>query len=182
MSARARTRHQWLLALLRRWFSDFEENPHTQIRFHKVAIRFWLANFAIAIGVFFFAPGLWAQASICYLAMISIYANFATDYDALSASQASLHAVEARDATAAGDAPASAAELADVDAKIMRMLERFGITLDEEPPAASTPTGDRSGFFAPPIVGGYQGGAPASQVGTPPKTPSGAARPASGSS
>ncbi|MFE3081825.1 hypothetical protein [Nocardia tengchongensis] len=94
------TRHAWIVSLLRKFVHDFEEDARTQIAIHKWFIRFWLVNFVAATLVFFLAQGIWASLSVYYLVAISLYANFATDYDALSASQASLHAGEARDAAA----------------------------------------------------------------------------------
>lgn len=43
----------------------------------------------VASAVFFFAPGLWQQASIFYLVIVSLWANFATHYGAVSAAEAS---------------------------------------------------------------------------------------------
>ncbi len=94
------TRHAWIAALIRRFVHDFEEDAATQIRIHKWFIRFWLVNFIAATLVFFLAPEIWARLSVFYLVAISLYANFATDYDALSASQASLKSGEARDLAA----------------------------------------------------------------------------------
>lgn len=51
-------------------------------RFHGFAAWFWFANFFAVIAVYFWAPNTWANASILYLALVSIYANFATDTDA----------------------------------------------------------------------------------------------------
>lgn len=94
------TRHAWIVGLVRKFVHDFEEDAATQIRIHKWFIRFWLVNFIAATAVFFIAPEIWARLSVYYLVAISLYANFATDYDALSASQASLKSGEARDLAA----------------------------------------------------------------------------------
>ncbi|MEU6580654.1 hypothetical protein [Nocardia sp. NPDC046763] len=97
------TRHAWIVALLRKFVHDFEEDAATQIAIHKWFLRFWLINFIAVTLVFFLAQGIWLRLSVFYLVAISLYANFATDYDALSASQASLHASEARDAAQHSD-------------------------------------------------------------------------------
>lgn len=93
-------RHRWLAQLLKRWFDDFEENPRTQIKIHKIMVRFWAVNFLVALCCMVLLNRFWQEVSIGYLAMISIYSNFATDYDALSAAQASLHALEAKEKAA----------------------------------------------------------------------------------
>lgn len=90
-------RHGWIVAIAARMLRDFEDNPHTQIVIHKWALRFWALNAIVATLVFFFATDFWSKVSIFYIVFISLYANFATDYDALSAAQASLHGIESRD-------------------------------------------------------------------------------------
>jgi hypothetical protein len=69
--------------------TKFEDDPHWQTQFHKRMTYFWLVNMIAATVVFFFAPGLWAQAAVFYLVLVSLYANFATDYGAVSAAEAS---------------------------------------------------------------------------------------------
>lgn len=93
-------RHRWVSDVLSTALHNFQENPATQIRIHKFFIRFWVLNFLCATVVFFVLPGVWSQFSVYYLVAVSLYANFATDYDALSASQASLHGIESRDTAA----------------------------------------------------------------------------------
>lgn len=73
----------------------FEYDPEWQTKFHLRMSYIWLANMLVATGVFFFAPGLWATASIFYLVIVSLYANFATDYGAVSAAEASDSAADA---------------------------------------------------------------------------------------
>ncbi len=46
-------------------------------------------NAGVAITLFEVTPGFWARFSILYVMLISLYANFATDYGAVSAAQAS---------------------------------------------------------------------------------------------
>jgi len=70
----------------------FEYDPSFQTKFHLRMTYFWLVNMAAVTGVFVFAPGVWAQISLLYLVLVSLYANAATDYGAVSASEASEHA------------------------------------------------------------------------------------------
>lgn len=73
----------------------FEYDAEFQTAFHLRMTYFWLVNMAVASAVFIFAPGLWSKASIFYLVLVSLYANFATDYGAVSAAEASDHADDA---------------------------------------------------------------------------------------
>jgi hypothetical protein len=85
------TRHGWVLALFRALAKDkerFETDAELQFKIHKFASYFWIVNFCVALFVFFVFPGLWASASVLYLVLVSLYANFATDYGAVSASLA----------------------------------------------------------------------------------------------
>jgi hypothetical protein len=50
--------------------------------------RFWMANAAAVTLVYFLATPVWARASIYYLALISIYANWTSDATAMSAADA----------------------------------------------------------------------------------------------
>lgn len=84
-------RHFWLKPFLK-FLKDAEDDAVTQIRVHKIAIRFWIVNAVVATLIFIFFPDFWAQASIFYVTIVSLYANFATDYGALIASQAALSA------------------------------------------------------------------------------------------
>lgn len=51
----------------------------------------------LAVTVFLLLPGVWASASIFYLVLVSLYANFATDYGAVSAAEASSAAEDIED-------------------------------------------------------------------------------------
>lgn len=77
-------RHTKLHVLARR----FEGDPRAQYAFHKWSARFWLVNAVVVTGVYFFAPPLWAKASVFYLVLISIYAAWATEFGAMAASEA----------------------------------------------------------------------------------------------
>ena len=77
-------RHGWVRVLIR----DVEGNPQTQYKIHRFAMRFWLANAVVAVIVFTFAPGVWAEVSVLYLVLVSLYANWSTDFGAMSAAEA----------------------------------------------------------------------------------------------
>ena len=78
-----------MLARLKRAKRTFEYDPEFQTKFHLVMSYVWLVNMLVALSVFTFAPGIWAQSSILYLVIVSLYANFATDYGAVSAAESS---------------------------------------------------------------------------------------------
>ena len=67
---------------------DLEGNPRTQYKMHRFMARFWMANAAVVPLVYFLAPPVWARASIYYLALISIYANWTSDATAMAAADA----------------------------------------------------------------------------------------------
>jgi hypothetical protein len=50
-------------------------------------VWFWLANFPPVIACYLLAPDFWAQASILYLALVSIYANVSGHWAAWQASR-----------------------------------------------------------------------------------------------
>ena len=77
-------RHGWVRVFVR----DFEGNPATQYSVHKWMMRFWLFNAVAAVGVFTFVPGVWARVSVLYLVLVSLYANWATDFGSMSAAEA----------------------------------------------------------------------------------------------
>jgi hypothetical protein len=69
----------------------FNADPHFQYKLHLIATYVWLLNMLVAASVFVFAQGFWARFSVFYLVLISLYANFATDYGAVPASEAAIH-------------------------------------------------------------------------------------------
>lgn len=77
---------------LRNFRKKFEDDAVWQTVFHKRMTYFWLFNMVAATIVFFAAPGVWASSSILYLVLVSLYANMATDYGAVSAAEASTEA------------------------------------------------------------------------------------------
>jgi hypothetical protein len=78
-------RHGWLKFVVK----DLETNPRTQYKVHLYGAIYWLINFPLVAALFFFAPGVWLQWGIFITLIYSIYANFATDYGAMSAAMAS---------------------------------------------------------------------------------------------
>lgn len=83
------------MILLRILRDDFENNPKFQIVFNKIFTYFWLVNMIAASFAFWIDRKDWDKYSIFYVTLISLYANFATNYGALSASQSSEAAKEA---------------------------------------------------------------------------------------
>lgn len=81
-------RHGWAYALYKRMESDHR----SQIKFHKWAILFWSLNVPASLVLLFMFPDQWARFSVLYVLLLSLYANADTDYDAMSAAQAALHA------------------------------------------------------------------------------------------
>ncbi|MGD0244995.1 MAG: hypothetical protein ABSB59_32350 [Streptosporangiaceae bacterium] len=80
----ATMRHSWAKHLV----SDLETNPHTQYKVHLYGVIYWLINFPAICYLFFGQPTLWTKLGIFITLIYSIYANFATDYGAMSAAMA----------------------------------------------------------------------------------------------
>jgi hypothetical protein len=55
---------------------------------HLYGVIYWLINFPAICYLFFGQPGLWTKLGIFITLIYSIYANFATDYGAMSAAMA----------------------------------------------------------------------------------------------
>jgi len=79
---------------LRKLKHKLEYDPEFQTTFHIRMAYFWLINKVVAVTIFIVFPGFWARASVLYLVIVSLYANFATDYGAASASEASEHTAD----------------------------------------------------------------------------------------
>lgn len=86
-------KHAWI----RRFVDDFENNPDFQVKFHLAMMIFWMVNATAGTVVMFLWPNLWLQVGVYYVFMLSIYANWDTDYDAVSAGKAFKHAKRAAD-------------------------------------------------------------------------------------
>jgi hypothetical protein len=70
-----------------RFIREFEEDAKTQARFHLVMAYFW-----IVLYVFAYQKPIWDKYGVFYVLIASLYANFATDFGALSGAQASMKA------------------------------------------------------------------------------------------
>jgi hypothetical protein len=77
-------RHGWLKFVV----TDLETNPHSQFAVHKWGAVYWLINFPVITALYIFEPHLWLALGIFITLIYSIYANFATDYGAMSAAMA----------------------------------------------------------------------------------------------
>lgn len=71
---------------------EFEDDAKTQAKFHLSMAWFWLANFPIVVYIFVYQPAFWNKYGVFYVLIASLYANFATDFGALSGAQASMKA------------------------------------------------------------------------------------------
>jgi cell division protein FtsW (lipid II flippase) len=74
-----------------------EYDPKSQFEFHRKMSWFWIINLLAAIVVYFFANHLWQSISVFYLVLVSLYANFATDYGAMPSSHAAIKGDEISD-------------------------------------------------------------------------------------
>ena len=81
---RSTMRHGWLKYVIK----DLETNPHTQYKVHFYGMLYWLCNLPLVAGLFFGLPNLWTKLGIFITLVYSIYANFATDYGAMSSAMA----------------------------------------------------------------------------------------------
>jgi hypothetical protein len=70
---------------------NFEENPATQVKFHWFMMMFWIVNAIVGTIIAILFTGTWVAIGVLYVFLLSIYANWDTDYGAVSAAQASLH-------------------------------------------------------------------------------------------
>ena len=91
----ASPRHVWI----RKFVDDFEHNPDFQVKFHLAMMLFWIANAIAGTAVLVFLPHLWLSIGVYYVFILSIYANWDTDYDACSAASAFKHAKSVDDQT-----------------------------------------------------------------------------------
>jgi hypothetical protein len=77
-------RHAWLAKFVK----DLEYDPVVQYKVHLYAMYWWVINFVAVILVFALANHTWQVISVLYLVLVSLYANWATDYGAMSAALA----------------------------------------------------------------------------------------------
>lgn len=85
-------RHHWIKKFVR----DFETDHDFQVKFHLVMMLFWIVNAIMGTVILFCWPHLWVEVGVYYVFILSIYANWDTDYDAVSASQAAKHSQAAQ--------------------------------------------------------------------------------------
>lgn len=81
-------RHRWVRSVI----EDFETNPQTQFNFHRYAMYFWVANAIAAVVLFTAFRQVWDTIAVFYVLAVSLYANWDTDFDAMSASGAWMEA------------------------------------------------------------------------------------------
>jgi len=68
-------------------WASIQEDPVFMRKINGWLTVFWLLNFPPVIAVYIWAPDAWKQASILYLALVSIYANVAGHLAAWQASR-----------------------------------------------------------------------------------------------
>ncbi|WP_157465531.1 hypothetical protein [Cellulomonas sp. Leaf395] len=72
---------------IRSLWAMVQEDPVFMRKINGWATIFWLVNFPPVILIYAFAPDVWQQMSILYLALVSIYANVAGHLAAWQASR-----------------------------------------------------------------------------------------------
>jgi hypothetical protein len=77
-------RHGWLKHVV----DGLETDPHVQYKVHLYGVVYWLINFPLIAAFFFLYPTAWLKWGVFITLIYSIYANFATDYGAMSAAMA----------------------------------------------------------------------------------------------
>lgn len=77
-------------AWLKFWLNDLETNPRTQYKVHIAAAIFWAINLPVVLLMVAFLPTWWAAIGVLYIALVSQWANFATDWGAASACLAAI--------------------------------------------------------------------------------------------
>jgi hypothetical protein len=80
--------NDWLKRVIR----TFETNPNWQYKFHLAAMMFWIVNFIVGTIVVLRYPAMWLSIGVYYVFALSIYANWTSDYTAVSATLAAMHA------------------------------------------------------------------------------------------
>lgn len=70
---------------------ELEYDPRAQFEFHRRMSGFWILNGSIVLTTYFLLPHVWHNFSVLYLVLVSLYANFATDYGAMPGSHAAVN-------------------------------------------------------------------------------------------
>lgn len=81
---------QWIRGAIH----TFETNPRWQYKFHLVMMVFWIINFIAGTVVVLLYPNLWLTIGVYYVFALSVYANWTSDFTAVSATIAAMHAEE----------------------------------------------------------------------------------------
>ena len=105
------------VGLLGRAARRFNGSPTFQYKLHLVGTIFWVINFPVITFIYFATPGFWHKFSIFYLALITFYGNFSTDYCGVSDAEASGQTAALRGMMACGPAHHRA---------LSRLLTRLG--------------------------------------------------------
>jgi hypothetical protein len=79
-----------LYHLVKNDVQKLEYDPKSQFDFHRRMSFFWIANFAGVLTFDIFINPFWQKISILYLTLVSLYANFSTDYGAMPSAHAAL--------------------------------------------------------------------------------------------
>lgn len=79
---------------IKRAWTAVKEDPKVMQAANGWAAIFWAANFPPVVVCYIFLPDVWKPASILYLALVSIYANFVGHISAWQASR--VEVVQAR--------------------------------------------------------------------------------------
>jgi hypothetical protein len=75
------------MTLAQSLWASIQEDPVFMRKINGWLTIFWLLNFPPVIACYIWAPDAWKQASILYLALVSIYANVAGHLAAWQASR-----------------------------------------------------------------------------------------------
>lgn len=97
-------RHVALKRLCAGAVNTFEHDPDFQVRFHFAAMVFWIVNAVLGVLCYLFLRSEWLSIGVLYVFLLSIYANWDTDYDAVSAASSFKHAKAADQQLKNGDA------------------------------------------------------------------------------
>lgn len=84
----------------RKFEAGLEDDPAIQIKFHKRMMRVWAANAPVVLAIYGLSwvfPAYAVQIAAflgAYTAIISLYANWVSDFDGVSAAQSTLETLK----------------------------------------------------------------------------------------
>ena len=84
------------MRLIARLLRHFNSDPRFQYDLHLVGSVFWSINMALVVVVYLTMPHVWQAFSVLYLAVITFYGNFSSDYVGCSDAEASGHTAALR--------------------------------------------------------------------------------------